>query len=321
MLMFNYLKINIFILIFFTCLLVVFPLGVFAQEEIEITPHVIDEKLKARDIRKYDIKIKNNGENRASFYVFVNDISPEEGKQEFSSSDLDPSVSLAKWIAIKRGVIEVDSGKEISVPLELNISLSAIPGKRYAAITFAQGSNRPDAERISLSSNQPKLMVNVEVEEQIVEKAQIKKFKTDHNAYFKFPVNFSIEIDNFGNKQISPNGSIYIYNRRGQELDEIKVESGDVVIDSEQTAVLNKEWTGKKPFGKLKAKLSLEYGDGVTRDLQDTIYFWYFPKYFLIICGIMLFGSVFVLTLLIFRKTHHQVFVKEDRDHVLDLRQ
>ncbi len=311
---------NIFIILLLCFFL--FPLKTSAKVNVEITPHVVDEKLKPRDIRKYDIEIKNNSAHKVNLYAFVNDINPSEGKQEFSSSKLDSSISLAKWIKIKRGALEIVANGEISVPLEIDVSVHAKPGKRYVAITFVEASNRYDAEDIIDMSNQPKLMVNVEISDMAVESAQIKKFKATRNAYVKFPVSFELEVNNFGNKVVEPSGSIYIYNKRGAELGEVKIEAGSFKIKPDELGKIDIDWNSDKAFGKLKAKLRLEYGSKIKRDLQDTVYFWYFPKYFVIISLLVLFGSIFILTFIIFKKTHQGNSYKneEDKDHVLDLR-
>ncbi len=311
---------NIFIILLLCFFL--FPTKTSAVVNVEITPHVIDEKLKPRDIRKFDIEIQNNSAHKVSLYAFVNDINPSDGKQEFSSSDLDNSISLAKWIKIKRGVLEILANEKISVPLEIDVSVYAKPGKRYVAITFVEASNRYDAKDIVDKVNHPQLMVNVEVSDMTVELAQIKKFQTTRNAYIKFPVSFELEVDNFGNKMVEPTGSIYVYNKRGAELGEVKIEAGSFKIEPDKFGKLDIDWNSDKAFGKLKAKLRLEYGGKTKRDLQDTVYFWYFPKYFIIISLLILFGSVFILTYIIFKKTHQGNNRKnvDDKDHVLDLR-
>ena len=315
-------KIAIVFFFFFFIFLVV----CLARTDVEITPHVIDEKLKPRDIRKFDIKIKNNSDHKASFYAFVNDIDSNQGKQEFSSSDLDPSISLAKWIQIKRGVLEAMPGEEISVQLIIDVNVNAKPGKKYAVITFSEGSNKYDAKKLIKNLNQPKILINVDISDMMVESAKIKRFETSRNAYIKFPVLFELEVENFGNKEVKPFGSIYIYNKRGKEVGEIKVDKGTFKIEPEKMNEIVLDWSGEKTFGKHKAKLNLEYGDKTKRDLQDTVYFWYFPKYLVLISISILFISVGVLSWIIFKKTRYEdidskEYDKEDNNHILDLRE
>lgn len=103
-------------------ILLVTPIGVQADiaNGIEVTPSVIDEKVQARDILKYTVKIKNHSEHKANIYASVNDVFISEGTQEFiNPGDLDKSTSLARWVSFKRGRIELMPGEETEEPLEV----------------------------------------------------------------------------------------------------------------------------------------------------------------------------------------------------------
>jgi uncharacterized membrane protein len=118
-----------------------------AKDEIVITPTIIDQKVKARDILEFSVKIMNNTGSKVDLYPIVNDISVKEGKQEFiEPSLLDKSTSLARWIQISRGVIELWPGQTKEIPFSIHVNLNAKPGKYYAVIIFAQGSTRHEAE-------------------------------------------------------------------------------------------------------------------------------------------------------------------------------
>jgi len=294
------------ILIIIIFLFISFP--VLAQDStvIDVSPNIIDEKVKARDIKEYTVTLKNLGERRIDIYPVVNDYLENEGKQEFlDPGNADRSTSLANWISIKRGVIELGSGEEREVSLDIKVDPSAVPGKRHAVIAFPHGSNRPIAEKNMLSVSTASLILNFEVEEEIIEKTQVKNFKTDKNIYFSFPVNFNLEIDNFGNREIVPTGSIYIYNRRGQEIDSVVINPEKSGVLAGESKLLENEWNTDRGPGKYKARLEAEYGTEEKRDLQDTIYFWVLPLKFLLIFSIGLIILLVLVVTFLFRKTYH----------------
>lgn len=302
--------------------------GVQAQQVdhgISISHHVIDEQVKARDILKYNIEIVNNSEHKVTIYAMVNDVSMTEGRQEFiSPTKLDRTTSVARWIKFKRGVIDLWPGEKEVVPLEIDVSYDAVPGKRYAAITFPDGPHRQGAESNMQSKSFPELMINLEVVEEIIERAQTQSFKTSRDIFLSFPVEFSVNIVNNGNRAIIPQGSIYIYNRQGQEVMQLPVNENKEAIDVEHNKDFVIAWSEGKGFGKYKARLEVEYGQEDKRDIQDTIYFWILPLPMLLIFGGGLLIATILLVFIIFRKTYQTQHLPEPggpiNNGILDLK-
>lgn len=298
------------------------------EKTVVLSPTIIDEKAKAKGILKYDLKLKNNTGRYVSLYPIVNDISMSGGRQEFlDPGDLDRTTSLARWIRISRGVIEIPPGETKEISLEINVSLYAVPGKRYASIAFPEGNNRTIAQANMLKLSFPELRLNVEVIEDIVEKAQVMKFATLKKTYFSFPVVFDLDIRNFGNKDIVSSGRIYIYNRRGEEVINLAVNEKFESIKPEETKNWQNLWSEGGKIGKFKAKLELEYGQGERRDLQDTIYFWVMPWYLLLIFLIGITAFIIIISVIVFKKTYHtpptnsgKNYQPKESEGVLDLR-
>ena len=294
---------------------------------IEVTPSVIDEKVKARDILEYTVTITNNSTRKADIYAMVNDLSVTDGKQEFiEPSKLDKSTSLARWINFKRALIEVMPGATVEVPLRVEVSPFATPGKRYAVITLAEGPNKSSAESYSSRQVFPRILLNYEVVENIVEKAQIKNFFAGKNIYFELPAAFRIAVENSGNQEIVPTGNIYIQNRRGQEAGVLAVDFADQPIAPGSTGEIALSWQPEHAFGKFKAKLEMKYGGSEGKDLQDTIYFWILPWPFL---AAFLGGTIILvvfLVIILYRRTYHHhvpataVVNGQAGDDVIDLR-
>ena len=299
---------NLIIFLFLIAFLFCPFMYLYAAEEhgIIVSPLIIDDKAQIRDILEYSIKIKNTNQNRIDFYPIINDISAINGKQEFLDYiDLDKSTSLASWTQFNRGVIELLPNEEKEITLTIKINVHAKPGKYYAVITFANGSNRHEAESLAKKLNQPKLMLNIEVEEHIIEKAEIKMFQVEKNINLSSPINFLLEIKNIGNKEIKPSGFISIYNRKGKQIKSININQDQIKILPQENNRLIFNWDTPNGFGKYKARLEAEYGINQVRDLQDTIYFWILPWSMLVISiGIVLFLLI-ILTIIIYRRMHH----------------
>ncbi len=315
-------------IIFFTLIIfwIFSSLPVGAQEKekkIEITPTVIDDKALASDILEYTLEIKNNTDRKVDLYAVVSDLTAEGGQKKFTGPDqANKTISLARWIRVSRGVIELMPGEKKELPLKIKVDLEAKSGLYHAVIAFGQGSNRPMAESQVHSGQAPQVLVNLEVGEQIVEKAQMKLFKTERSTYFQSPVKFIVNLNNSGNRTIDPVGGIYIYDRRGALIDEIKVTSGQFTVAPGQAKKFNLQWDSKNKTGKFKAKLELEYGQKDKRDLQDTVYFWFLPLGWLLIFGFGLFIFIILLVWFLFKKTkpYHHYHHQPVGNGVLDLR-
>ena len=296
-----------------------------------VNPRLIDEQAKFKEIFDYDIKFKNVSDRKIEIYSIVNDMSDEGLVEEYNGpGSADRTNSLASWINFKRGVIEIDPGEEVTVPLNITINDYAVPGKQYAQIVFPYGRNRVVAKERMEKEVFAKIMININVQDNIIEKAQIKRFLTSKKIFTSLPISFILDINNFGNRDIKPEGYIYVYDRRDREVAKIKANPGDIEIVPEAEIDLMPVWENDVKFGKYKAKLELEYGQKDIRDLQDTVFFWVMPLKWLIAIGSGLFFIVVLMTFVIFRRTynhyHHnetlgqQEIQVEEKSHVIDLK-
>ena len=253
-----------------------------AENNVIVTPTIFDRKAEVRDLLEFSVKIENKGTSKVSLYPLVNDVLVEEGKQEeFDFYTADEKTSLAKWTGISRGKIELFPGEEVEIPFTVQVYTGALPGKYHATITFSPGSSGIDARENALKFNQPQIMLNIEVIEHIVEKAQIKKFKAEKSFFLSFPVSFSLEVENIGNRDIKPEGFVYIYNRNGEEVGFTPINQASAVVASGQSGLFNIDWLAEKGLGQYKAMVTVEYGDKTRKDFQDTVYFWILPWKFL----------------------------------------
>lgn len=242
---------------------------------VNVVPVVANEKAQPRDIIKKELILTNNTDTRRTVYISVRNIDPETGDQVFDQpGDSDLSVSLANWIEITRGAIELSAGESRKIPYLIHVNLTAEPGSYFARIGFHEGGNK---EQARASETNTELILNVEVESDARERLQLGTFMTDKNVVLGGSVGFSYLLENIGNRLVEPRGSIRIFNRRGEEVGSIPVNASGEAITPENKRQLAAAWETSGRFGKYKAFLDLEYGEEQLASVQDTLYFWVFP--------------------------------------------
>ncbi len=252
----------------------VFSVTSTAYAAVTATPAVVDLKGKTRDILKASVVLENQSGSYVELYPFINNISVEDGEQVFlDPASADSVVSLANWIELSRSSIILKAGEKKPVDFLINVNLRAKPGIYHAVIAFARGGTRDEAERRMADALQ--VPVNVEVLDDIKERLQLKKFIPDRVFFSGFPVTFSISIENVGNRAVTPNGEIRIYNRGGEEVASVPVDADSgAAIEPGVTALSAVAWKGPAGWGRYKALLDLEYGTAGRGTINDTVFFW-----------------------------------------------
>jgi hypothetical protein len=261
--------------------------------EFSVTPVIVNEKAKVRDIIKQSITLTNTTGRKLNLYPSVYDVSITEGETEFKRAEgsAERSVSLANWIELSRGVIELGPGEEKVIPFVIRVNLDATPGMYHAHISLSEGSTREEAEAGEPLST---VTVNVEVEKDVKEVLQLGSFSTDNFFLSGDDVIFNYQVENIGNQELQPKGEIRIYDRSGKEIASVPVNKDGSVFSPEQKAQLASVWSGAEGFGKYKAFLNIDYGSSQLASVQDTVFFWIVPwkqlTLFFVI-GILLVGA------------------------------
>jgi len=253
-----------------------FAYAVQQTPELDVTPVVIDEKGKPRDILKQSIKVINTSERKLQLYPSVNNVHKTEGEQEFvpAQNGDDRKDSLANWIELSRGVVELGPGEEKEIPFVIRINVTALVGSYHAVISFSEGGARSAAEA---KSPLGEVTVNVEVQDDVKEIMQLNKFGTDSFFLSGDDVLFDYSVENIGNQELQPKGEIRIYNRRGEEVAAVPVNADGKTISPSQLTQFASVWSGAEGFGRFKAFLTVNYGKVQTASVQDTVYFWVVP--------------------------------------------
>ncbi len=264
----------------FVCIVALFciaPNFVAAAGSFTATPAVIDGKGKVREILHYSMTVVNTTKHLVTIYPWVTDIDTKEG--ESGSSDLAGThekqlgESLARWIEVTRGSVDLLPGEQKEVPITVQINLNAKPGLYHATIHLSAGGTRPDAE--ANKSDTTDIAVNIEVLDDINERLQLNTFIPTKGVFADNSASFNYSIENIGNRGEVPRGKIRIYDKGGREVATIDANQEAKRLEPSAKAMLSSVWASEGSFGRYKAMLDLEYGGRGT--LQDTVYFWVIP--------------------------------------------
>lgn len=253
------------------------PSFAFAANTFTATPAVIDGKGKVREILHYNMTVVNTTKHLVSIYPWVTDVDTTIGQS--GTSDLEGtrgkelSESLARWIEVTRGSIDLLPGEQKDVPITIQINLNAKPGLYHATIHLSAGGTRPDAE--ANKDETMDTMMNIEVLDDINERLQLNTFLPTKNVFSADSASFNYNIENIGNRGEVPRGKIRIYDKKGREVASIDANTDGKRLEPSSKAMLSSVWASGNSFGRYKAMLDLEYGGRGT--LQDTVFFWVIP--------------------------------------------
>jgi hypothetical protein len=297
------------------------------ESGLTVSPMIIDEKVKPRDILEKKIKIDYNVKDggKANIYAVVYDFKDKDGNIKYSGpGSSDKEDSIASWISLSRGANELMPGQSVDLPLVIKVNFNAKPGKYYAVIYYVNAHDGYAAESMSQSGAWPKTNINLEVLDHKVEKAQIIKFISRSNVYLDGPADIMLQIRNIGNDDIVPGGSIRIYDRRGEEIEDLPINKDKKTLTATEESMFSAVWAATGRIGKFKALADVNYGADNDKNFQDTIFFWVIPKKILIMFGAGIIILTLLLGLIIFRRNKMSMEIQKGKsqgEKILNLKQ
>ncbi len=273
--------------------------GFKADAQVYVTPNVISEKAYVRDGFDFTLTLKNSTQQNVRLYPLVADVLEEEGRVFLRKEEEN---LLSSWLEVSRQRINLKPEEKIELPLTIRVDSEAEEGSYYSVVVFARGNTEEEARANASRFNYPQVLVNVDVERNVVERLQPLTFYHEKENFFDSSVDFLFNLENIGNTEVAPKGSLVIYkSRQGRELDSLPVNKEDYSIDPGASKVFKENWEAGTSFGQHRAVLMIEYGDEIKRDIYDTVYFWIIPQWFLISVSAGLF-LLLVIVLIIIKK-------------------
>ena len=281
------------------------PSFVLAQSEgdLSASPGVINDSASPRDILEYSVQLENHTTHKLNIFPLLLDL--EESKNSNTEGLRERQYLMTRWMSIKRGSVEIMPGSKISLPLKIDIPNDALPGDYFVSITFAHGAHRLEAEENALKMSPPVLLVNLGVDDQSVEKLSVKKYYPAKKIFINGTALINLDLNNSGTVNLIPTGNIFVYNKRNQEVDAIEINPELKTVPAESNFSFQLSSTKKLRTGKYKARLELDYGDKISRDINDTTYLIVITLPFLLFFGIGILLFIILLSKLIFKKTYH----------------
>jgi hypothetical protein len=311
---------------------------VYAAPSYTVTPLVIDEEVEVRDILERKITITNTGDTPVTIYPTVNNISIDAGGsiQQFQTQVMsDQTTSLAAWIEIGRGGINLMAGEVETVKLTLRINPNAAPGVYHAFVGFPYGGNRDEAERMVARGDAPGVVVTTTLDDTRLSLLKLSRFIIDRFVTSNNNSAASYTITNPGDEPLVPTGDVIFYNSRGEEIGALPVNPDGTSIPPGGEQVFESSVPTDGLFGKYKAFLSVEYGTQNVASVQDTTFFYIFPiKTVLIVLALM--AIIVIVSSLYVHRTyfddgaddgsellpvHVRESVSDPRHHDIDLRE
>ena len=298
--------------------------GILLAQEVfalTISPPVME--LESNSGQKIDEIIKLFNETDSQVVVFPTLANFKAVGEEGQAGFLEPTEitndSLAAWIEIDKGPIQLAKGERKEIPFTINVPLGAEPGGHYGAIFFGtQPSQLAEGRTVIGVAGQIGSLVLLRVAGEIREEGQLLEFGVkDGKKYFTFlPVDFYWRFENLGTVHLKPWGEILIKNIFGRTSDTVPANwvgaGGNVLpgsvrlfeaswiknpIESPPQGFFERLKAEKDNFalGRYEGNLVLEYGTG-GKTAQASLIFWVFPWHLILVCVL---GAALLIYLII----------------------
>lgn len=249
--------------------------------EFAVRPFLIDRTGEPRDEFNEVVRLTNDSASR-KYVVFatVNEIEVDttgEIKEFVTPVMTDRTNTVTSWIEVTRGRIEIPPGESREVPLHININPFAEPGEYHAFVGFVPAPNRPTADAVALNGEADGVVIKVTVADKREDSMKVSAFLVDRFVLDETRETIDIEVQNLGDLPSAPTGEIIFYDSRGVEVTSVTVNDAAAEIAPGQSALLTAPMPSIDAVGRLKANLSLRYGENQRASLQDTTFFYMVP--------------------------------------------
>lgn len=186
------------------------------------------------------------------------------------------------------------------VLLVIQVPKDAEPGGHYAGVAFGRSGAGPEGVGAGVTG-QAAVNIALNVKGATVERGELMAFTTadEKTKYDKLPIEFTVKVNNSGNRHFKPTGTINITNMTGKNVASLSVNTvssgGNVLPRSNRS--FNAKWDGGFAFGKYTAHLALSMGKAGSAQAEYS--FWVLPTGLLILWLVIALIIILILVLLI----------------------
>jgi hypothetical protein len=276
-----------------------------------VAPLVINHDLEKRDIIEEKITISNKDSRVITIFPSVNEVTVNDGGaiQAFVSAvESDRTKSITSWLEISRAQIELKPGESKELTLTIRVNPEVVPGEYNAFVGFAEGSNRPESEKMLFGNLAPGTVVRIGVDKQQNQFLRLEKFAVERFVKKDSEGVISLTLQNPGEDPVVPQGEVIFYDNNGVEVATVPLNTDAATIKSKESVSFALPVPDELAMGKYKAFLSAEYGEHQKASLNDTAFFYVLPLRELI----AIFALVLVLAILLALYVHRRYDREED---------
>jgi len=278
-----------------------------------VTPLVFNLDLEKRDIVTKNITLINTSAKQVRVYATVNNVADDgEGiiDQFVQVVESDQTNTATTWIEITRGRITLQPNETKEIPFTVKMHPNTLPGDYNVFLSFAEASNRPQAQAKANRGDSPGTIIHISVDQEQNAFLRLENFGVDKFVTKKDTETVKFTLSNPGVVPVNPKGEIIFYNNNGKEISSIPLNTSDTPVPAagEQDYIM--EVPTEFTMGKYKAFLSVEYGEFLTASVHDTAFFYILPIKTLII----IFFIVLILAVIIALYVHRRYDKIDDSD-------
>ncbi len=251
------------------------------------------------------VKITNMGNTPATLSVNTKDmiVVNDRGTPVLVDEEVSGRWSLASWISLSPGSVEVEASSSAVANLAIVIPDDALAGGHYAAVYFESGPPTPQGDETELGSgtavaSRLASLIYLTVSGPISEDSLLEEFTTDQSFYEFGPVKFLTTIKNLSDIHVRPTGNIEVYNMFGVKKETLPLDEVNIFPEAKRS--YENTWNTTWGLGKYSAKLSAVYGPS-SQVVEGLIYFWIIPLRIVIA---VLVGLLILILLILSIRSH-----------------
>lgn len=241
---------------------------------LSLTPPTFEIAANPGDTVTNSVKVDNLGQKPLRLAVDRRNFTAigEDGSVGITESDT--GFSLASWLTVSPTEYLLPSGSSQVFTFTLKVPLNAAPGGHFGSLIFRTIPTDPLVGSGASLAQELGSLILVKVAGQIEEAARIESFAPTHNFAESGPTDLELRVQNFGNVQLKPTGSVTITNALGQSVAELPLLSKNVLPGSIRKFVIT--WDRRWTLGRYTATVFLSYGSPPTQ-LTSVTTFIVFP--------------------------------------------
>jgi hypothetical protein len=258
------------------------------NEKITVVPAKFELWGKPGQTIEQSLKITNEDTEDAIIALSVQGfgLSAETGEVVIGQTENGYPDQLSKWITFSEKSSQFAPKETKLISFKIAIPKIAPAGGRYGTIVVGMDRVSRNVKESGASAKVVSLLM-LSVAGDITQETAIKSFKAIKNSSGGY--DFILRAENNGNSHIKPKGTIVISNVWGQKIDEIALNSENVL--PKMARKITTSWKPSKYLaGFYTATLVSSYGDSQNQQLNTSTAFLVFSRSMVIFCTILLFS-------------------------------